>query len=65
MRAATRRRGHRTAAEVIASMDVTVPTAVGDVTRLANQGCCTLPQQLILFYCTVLYCNVSKCGVVT
>lgn len=33
MGAAIRRRGHGTAAEVVAFVDVTVPTAVGDVAR--------------------------------
>ena len=34
MGAATRRRGHGTAAEVVASVNVTVPTAVGDVAHV-------------------------------
>ena len=67
--AAARRRGHGTAAEVVASPDVTVPTA-GRTSRtikcthcwLSNQGRRTLPQHFVCAFSVLFSILLSVWG---
>ena len=61
MATATRRQGHGTAAEVVASVDVTVPTAVGDV---AHVNICSLLAFLsrALHFTTAFFVCVPRPG---
>ena len=61
--AATRRQRHWTAAEVVASADVIVPTVVGDVACLLwlfNQGRRILPQHFLCVISVLLSIHVRR-----